>query len=251
MGENELVELDWSVPHGAIAARYQSRGAAPAMTPQEVQERLRLAGLVQTHDEFADGPDDTLEEGPEVGKFAPAFKAITFDGKMVDLIALQGKKIWLIFYRYATCPLCNLHLSFVSERYNALKRAGLEVVVVFESAVPAFYRPGKISGFTFPVISDPKKKLYKLYGTRRRLFGVLRPEVAATLVRAVIKGFKQGKIEGSFDQLPSHFLIDEHGVIQRVHHGSTAVDHLSWTALGVFAKIPVTDLAPPKSQQSL
>ncbi|MEK6579616.1 MAG: redoxin domain-containing protein, partial [Bdellovibrionota bacterium] len=177
-------------------------------------------------------------ESPEVGQTAPSFRAISFDGKMVDIKGLRGKRIWLIFYRYATCPLCNLHLSEIGGRYALFKQYGLEIVAVFETAVPQFFKVGGMQSSAFPIISDTEKKLYSLYRTRRNILGVLRLSVLFKLIQAFTRGFKQRKIEGQFGQLPSHFLIDENGIIQKVHHGKTAVDHIAWSSVGLFGKIP-------------
>jgi len=161
----QKVELDWNVPHGQMAAKH--RDGFGSSRP------LRVSGAVQRAPQVKTGVD----EKPEIGKFAPAFRAVTFDGRLVDLSALRGKKIWLTFYRYATCPLCNLHIAAISHRYLALQKAGVEVVAVFDSRVPEFFKPGGTSDVRFPMISDSNKELYRLYSTRSSLLGVLRPSV--------------------------------------------------------------------------
>jgi peroxiredoxin len=183
-----------------------------------------------------------VPEGPEVGKFAPAFKGITYQGRMVDLLGLEGRKVWLIFYRYATCPLCNQHLSEIERRFDALSRLGIEVIAVFDSAVPAFFKPGGRKGVRFSLISNQTGTLYRLYRTQRSLWGVLRPSVAVGLLRALLSGYRQHKVPGNFDQLPSHFLIDERGIIVKVRRGRTAVDHLPWSELAEFAGVTDSEL---------
>jgi peroxiredoxin Q/BCP len=217
------IELDWNVPHGQMAAKHRDGfgGSRP----------VRVSGAVQHVPQAKTGG----EEKSEVGKHAPTFRAVTFDGKLIDLAALRGKKVWLTFYRYATCPLCNLHISEISRRYPDLKKAGVEVVSVFDSRVPEFFQPGGIADIRFPMISDSDKKLYHLYGTRSSIWGVLRFSVLIQFIKALTRGFRQGAILGDSGQLPSSFLIDSNGVICDIRHGKTAVDYMPWLKVEVFA----------------
>lgn len=214
--------LDWNVPHGQLAAKQRDGNAT-------TKPAIRVSGKVQVT------PKTRTNESPETGKFAPTFRALTFDGKMVDLVALRGKKVWLTFYRYSTCPLCNLHIAEVARRYPALRDAGVEVLAVFDSRVPDFYNPGKVENPPFSMISDSNGDLYRLYETRKSLFGVLRPSVLIRLIKAVFSGFPQGAVLGEFSQLPSSFLIDPNGMIREVRHGRTAVDFPPWSQLEAFS----------------
>ena len=219
------VELDWNVPHGQMAAKHRDGfgGSRP----------VRVSGAVQHMLQARTG----IDEKSEVGKHAPAFRAVTFDGKLIDLAALRGKKVWLTFYRYATCPLCNLHISEIARRYPALQRAGVEVISVFDSRVPEFFQPGGLADVRFPMISDSNKKLYQLYQTRSSIWGLLRFSVLIQFIKALLRGFKQGAILGDPGQLPSSFLIDSNGVILDIRHGKTAVDYMPWLKVEVFAGI--------------
>ena len=69
-------------------------------------------------------------------------RGITYDGKAVTLSEFRGKALWIIFYRYATCPLCNVHLFEVEKLLPALRKAGVEVIAVFESRPQQFQRLG-------------------------------------------------------------------------------------------------------------
>src|SRR5262249_7990732 len=68
-----------------------------------------------------------------VGEAAPAFVAATLTGGTVDIQQLLGSKIWLIFYRYATCPLCAVHLNDIKETVARARGAGVRVLAVYES----------------------------------------------------------------------------------------------------------------------
>lgn len=50
---------------------------------------------------------------------APEFVARDFLGAPVDLQPLRGHKVMLSFYRYASCPLCNLRMRDLIRGYDA------------------------------------------------------------------------------------------------------------------------------------
>jgi len=76
----QKVELDWNVPHGQMAAKH--RDGFGSSRP------LRVSGAVSAR---ATSKNRGRRE-PEIGKFAPAFRAVTFDGRLVDLPLFAGRK---------------------------------------------------------------------------------------------------------------------------------------------------------------
>ncbi|MEQ1877317.1 MAG: redoxin domain-containing protein [Bdellovibrionia bacterium] len=171
----------------------------------------------------------------EPGQVAPNFQAATLSGKSITLSDCLGSPVWLIFYRYAGCPICNLHLMALTHRDEILKNINLKVIAVFDSAKNTF--PKTLAGEpypTFPIIPDPQHKLYDLYGTSESLAGVAHPKVAVDFFKAMFKGFRQGKITGHTGQMPAHFLIDPDGVLDTIYYGRHAADHIPWTAVDSF-----------------
>lgn len=162
---------------------------------------------------------------------APDFLATTFDGKKVRLSDLQGKFVWLIFYRYPGCPLCNLHMSALRKRYESYQKAGLQIVAVFESTADKFDPKAALN---FPMIADPGKELYRLYGAEVRNSAAFQPSVGAKLMKAIFAGHRQGKIEGQIGQIPAHFLIGEGGEIEVAYYGNNIADHLGWPVIEKF-----------------
>ncbi|MEK6578338.1 MAG: redoxin domain-containing protein [Bdellovibrionota bacterium] len=67
------------------------------------------------------------------GAQAPLFEARTYNGAPIILEQLQGKKVWLIFYRYFNCPLCMHHMFDISEQYQKNVAKNCEVLAVYES----------------------------------------------------------------------------------------------------------------------
>src|SRR5262245_704260 len=64
-----------------------------------------------------------------IGSVAPDFSAESIGGRRVSLDQLHGRPLLLKFYRFATCPICNLHMHRFIEEYALVASAGLTTVV--------------------------------------------------------------------------------------------------------------------------
>jgi lipoprotein signal peptidase/peroxiredoxin len=176
----------------------------------------------------------------EAGMPAPAFEAVTYDQKTVTAASLKGRKAWIIFYRYATCPLCAEHLRSIQAVIERAQRAGVQVLAVYESQPEEFGRTecgataALLESMRIPLISDPERRLYRAFRTRRNRWAVAFPGTLITLFKARRSGFKQGKIEGDLGQLPAHFLIDADGVIAKAFYGESFVDHIDLVEVDEF-----------------
>ena len=69
----------------------------------------------------------------KAGDRAVPFSAETLEGRNISLDQFAGKPLLLMFYRYASCPMCNLRLRDFAQKYPALHERGLEVVAFFHS----------------------------------------------------------------------------------------------------------------------
>ena len=99
---------------------------------------------------------------PKVGEYAPVFAARTIAGDELDLEALRGKPVWLLF-NATWCANCRAEMPDVQamhERYGA----DLVVLSVFisdtASAVAAY---GSQLGLTFHQVGDTSGQLGALY----------------------------------------------------------------------------------------
>jgi thioredoxin-dependent peroxiredoxin len=169
---------------------------------------------------------------------APDFNAKTREGKPISLSSFRGKIVWLIFYRYPGCPICNLHVSALYKKYEWVRNNQVQVITVFESTMDAFPKSFGGSPYPdFPFIADPDRRLYELYNVPVKAATlVTKPKWIPTALYALTKGFKQGKITGKIGQLPAHFLIAEDGLIDRVYYGRHVADHIPWEEVEDYAK---------------
>jgi len=172
----------------------------------------------------------------QAGALAPTFTRTSFRGEEVDLEAYRGQKVWLGFYRWASCPLCNLRISEMMERYESFEKAGIQVLAVFQSPPENIEKYVGKQGIPFPVIPDPELELYEVYGVHARLMGMLYPRVIGRAIRATMKGFFSLKIDGPKAMVPADFLIDPEGVVYDAYYGNAISDHIPFERVHAFGE---------------
>ena len=146
------------------------------------------------------------------GQTAPDFTVTDIDGNTIRLSDYEGKKVLLCFFRYAGCPFCNLLLRSLIERYPKLHEQGLEIIAFMQSprtGVTDHSVDKRYPETPFPLIADPERDIYKLYGVSPSFAKFSRsmvtvPKLLPSLYRHHLR---QGKIDGSFFLIPAFFLI--------------------------------------------
>ena len=158
---------------------------------------------------------------------AKDFKASNHRDESVVLADFKGKKIWLAFYRYASCPLCNLHINNILKRFSEVEEAGLIFLPIFQSSVAEVKKYVGKNDVPFQIICDPQEKIYKLYGVGKSYGGFASISVMSKGLKAMMSGHMPGKIEGEFSRLPSEFVINENFEIIYRYDGKNIGDHPS------------------------
>src|SRR5215469_7458409 len=111
-----------------------------------------------------------------VGMSAPVFAADAVGGCKVDLAALRGRTVLLKFYRFATCPVCNLHMHRFIQEYRALEALGLTTVVLYHSPAEKL-AASRRDALPFDLVPDPTKRVFRAYGVETGWAGMFSPEV--------------------------------------------------------------------------
>ncbi|MEM7155895.1 MAG: redoxin domain-containing protein [Myxococcota bacterium] len=172
----------------------------------------------------------------KVGQQAPEFSVETIDGKPVSLTELRGGPVWLAFFRYAACPLCNFRIhQLLSIWPKAFAGRNFTMLGVFQS-------PGrKLDGLVkrhdppFNIISDTKLELYAEYQLETSMKGAFGKQV-----REVIGGASKVGIpivqpwDGPALRVPADFLIDSHGMIQQAFYGENIAQHIPFEDVSNF-----------------
>lgn len=166
----------------------------------------------------------------KVGDRVVARTLTTIDGAAVALPAANGL-VHLQFRRFASCPICSLHLREVARRHGEITDAGITEVVVFHSAAEALRRYQ--ADLPFAVVADPDRKLYDEFGVGSSLRSVLNLQA----MRAAGRGVRQlrsvrlmaGSLAPTENHLgqPADFLIGPDGVIRACKYGDHADDQWS------------------------
>jgi len=118
-------------------------------------------------------------------------------------------------------------MAFLVEAAPRFRDGGLELLAVFESPAERMIKTFRDREIPFPVIADPSRKLYRLYGVTSSLLGHIRGAFRVKAFRdALGRGFRFGRIDGVATQLPAEFLIGADGIIERAYYGRDIGDHL-------------------------
>lgn len=161
------------------------------------------------------------------GQLAKAFEAEDLFGKRITLNDYKGKKLLLSFYRYASCPLCNLRVHQLVSRFPTLHARGLEMLAFFQSPAETIYRYVGKQNAPFPIVPDPRLEVYRLYGVEGSLSGFLKGGLKiGDMVSAVRKGFLPGKMDGVKTMVPADFLIGPDLLVEKAYYGKDIGDHM-------------------------
>lgn len=161
------------------------------------------------------------------------FEIEDFKGNIFKLSDYMDKKVLLSFYRYAACPLCNLRIHSMIQKYPDYHSKGLEVFAFFESPKESISESVGKQEPPFRLIPDPARKIYKLYRVEKSIFKYILGLLNTKLIKAALLGFKIGKMENDKTMVPADFLI-ENGVIKVAYYGKDISDHLAFKTIEDF-----------------
>ncbi len=182
----------------------------------------------------------------EAGKTAPEFVGETLDGGRLSLEGLRGKTVLLKFYRFASCPICNLHVRDYVGKADELEQAGITTVMVYHS--PRNLMETKIkTEVPFEMVTDRRKAIFGLYGVDFTWRGMFTLRVWRKYARAMLHGFITRPFghEGSMKGHPADFLIDATGIVRYAHYGVDYADSLTADdAIAAAAELALTAPAP-------
>lgn len=172
------------------------------------------------------------------GQEAIDFKLKDINGNEHALENYRGKKLLISFFRYASCPFCNLRFHRLSEKQDQFAEMGLQQLAFFESPVESILKHAGKSNSPIAIIADPKRKTYRQYGVETSLSGFIGgiitriPEVTM----AMFKGYLPGKMEGDYTMMPADILIGPDLKIAKAHYGKDLGHHLPLEEIEAWLK---------------
>ncbi|SFD82520.1 peroxiredoxin family protein [Thermophagus xiamenensis] len=175
------------------------------------------------------------------GNNAIDFTAQDIHGKEIRLSNYRGQKIILSFFRNVNCPFCNRRVHQLMFNNIHFKNAGVQLVLLFESSNEKLLSSSFHRGISpWPLIGDPEKKIYKLYGVEQSTIKMMKTMFVANLNQAKKEtkelNLPQDK-DASMNLIPADFLIDENFKIVKAHYGKHLDDHIDFNELKAFAGI--------------
>ncbi len=161
-----------------------------------------------------------------IGALAPPITIPDFSGRQVDTTSMTGRPLLISFYRYASCPLCNLRMRALMLDYADLHARGLQFVAVFQSSASAISEYISRHDVPFPIIADPDRALYRAFGVESKWSALFSLGAMGKALLAAKHGFLPGRIDGDLHGRPADFLIDETGHVALAHYGQRIDDHV-------------------------
>lgn len=162
------------------------------------------------------------------GDRAPALQASDLNDQPCDLAALKGRVVLVSFYRYASCPLCNLRIHKLRQRWPELEREGLSMLALFQSSAERMRAYVGKEQTPFPLIPDPLMEHYQRWKVEESMGGLLKAGAKAglALLGALRQGYLPGRIDGPMDRMPADFLVGPDGSLLECLYASHAGEHL-------------------------
>jgi thioredoxin-dependent peroxiredoxin len=162
------------------------------------------------------------------GDKVTSIKLPAIDGSMFDLDTLKGKPFMLSFFRFASCPFCNLRMHELVTKFDQLPE-GFTIVAVFDSPLDNLQRHADRHHAPFPILADENGDYYRRYDIEHSVLGVLKGMIfrMPTLMYGMFgKGYVPLRIKGSMTIMPADFLVDRHGIIREAWYGKDEGDHV-------------------------
>lgn len=126
---------------------------------------------------------------------APQFTLRDKNNNIVSLSDFAGKKVVLYFYPKDNTPGCTRQACAFSGLYKEFQNKGVEVIGISKDSVESHVKFAEKYGLNFVLLSDPELEAIKAYGVwqEKKMCG----KTCLGVVRTT-------------------FIIDEHGIIEKV-----------------------------------
>lgn len=130
------------------------------------------------------------------GDAAPDFTLPDADGKPVSLSAFRGRRVVVYFYPAAMTPGCTKEAIGFRDHLAELDASGVTVLGVSPDEPPKLAKFRERDALTFPLLSDPDKKVLQAYGAygEKKLYG----KTIVGVIRSTFIVDADGKIEKAF-----------------------------------------------------
>lgn len=166
------------------------------------------------------------------GNNAIDFKEEDIFEDIIDLEAYRGQKVFLSFYRSASCPYCNLRVHEIIKNMDYFREKGLVVISFFMSDKQEIIKYTGKQNPPFPIIADPGEKYYKMYGLEKSFAGKIKAVFRiGEMMKIFANGFFNMQALKNDNTLPGDFLINGDGTIELAYYGKDFGDHIDFEVI--------------------
>lgn len=176
----------------------------------------------------------------KIGQAIPHIILPAIDGSQFDNKSLKGKNYLLTFFRFATCPFCNMRIAQLLKAKADLGD-NFEIVAIFESELEHLKKHATKHLAKFPILADQKRKYYELFGVEKSFIGMLKGIIfrLPTLIKSIFRGNIPLEISSRYLIMPLSLLVDKQGLIQAIYQGKDEGDHMPMEQVVTFANAEV------------
>ncbi len=163
-----------------------------------------------------------------VGDQAPEFILPAIDGTDFDMSSTKGKRVIFTFFRFSTCPFCNIRINRIIKRWDEFSD-DVQMIGVFDAEIDELKNKMKKHNPPFTVVADSSYELFLKHGVEKSFFrfliGALRSPI--TFLQATFKGYFPNTFSvKKMSTIPVDILIDEEGQVVEAHYCRDTVDHI-------------------------
>ncbi len=110
----------------------------------------------------------------KVGDKIPNFTAIKVDGTVFESTSIVGEKVVVIyFYPKDNTSQCTAQACDFRDKYQDFKDLGAEVIGISSDGIASHEKFKQQYKLPFILLSDEDKKIQKMFGVPKALFGIL------------------------------------------------------------------------------
>ncbi|MFL3013147.1 MAG: redoxin domain-containing protein [Candidatus Neomarinimicrobiota bacterium] len=160
----------------------------------------------------------------------------SISGEKFDIKKIENKRALITFYRFASCPFCNLRINEIVNRYSELD-SEFKMVAVFDSPLDNLIKQTKHHNAPFWILADEKYHYFEKFSVEKSFLKFLKGTIVRfhKLIIASLKGYVPLTFKGSVSTIPVDILIDENGKIDTIYYGRDTSDHLPFSKIKEFS----------------
>ena len=174
----------------------------------------------------------------KTGDQAPLMVLPSIDGTTFDMSLMKGKRVIFTFFRFSSCPFCNIRIDRLMKRWEEFPE-GTVMVGVFDAKIEELTKRMGKRDIPFTIVADETYEHFENSGVTKSfgkfMWGAMRSPL--TFIQATVKGYVPMTFSISkMSTIPVDLLIGEDGKIVEAHYCKDTVDHIPIDRMISFAK---------------